>query len=74
LETMLEFNRFGVIAWWLNGRIMRRRSFGLWQIKFLNLMTPVFRVLDKYLPLPPLSLIAVLSKPVSEAGESMNQS
>lgn len=74
LDTMLEFNRVGVIAWWLNGRIMRRRSFGLWQIKMLNLMTPVFRVLDKYLPLPPLSLIAVLSKPGREAGESGNQS
>jgi glycosyltransferase involved in cell wall biosynthesis len=74
LETMLEFNRIGVIAWWLNGRVMRRRSFGLWQIKMLNLMTPVFRVLDNFLPLPPLSLIAVLSKPVFEAGESANQS
>jgi hypothetical protein len=74
LDAMLDFNRVGVIAWWLNGRIMRRRSFGLWQIKMLNLMTPVFRVLDKYLPLPPLSLIAVLSKPGCQAGESANQS
>jgi SAM-dependent methyltransferase len=73
LDTMLEFNRVGVIAWWLNGRIMRRRSFGLWQIKILNLMTPVFRVLDKFLPLPPLSLIAVLSKPRPEAGEPAAQ-
>jgi glycosyltransferase involved in cell wall biosynthesis len=73
LDTMLEFNRVGVIAWWLNGRIMRRRSFGLWQIKMLNMLTPIFRVLDKFLPLPPLSLIAVLSKPGSEAGESTVQ-
>jgi glycosyltransferase involved in cell wall biosynthesis len=73
LETMLEFNRIGVIAWWLNGRVMRRRTFGLWQIKVLNVMTPVFRVLDRYLPLPPLSLIAVLSSPGSEAGESAAQ-
>jgi hypothetical protein len=70
---MLEFNRVGVIAWWLNGRVMRRHSFGLWQIKMLNVMTPVFRVLDRYLPLPSLSLIAVLSKPGSEAGESAVQ-
>jgi glycosyltransferase involved in cell wall biosynthesis len=73
LDTMLEFNRIGVIAWWLNGRILRRHSFGLWQIKMLNLLTPIFRVLDKFLPLPPLSLIAVLSKPGSEAGESAAQ-
>ncbi|HXY25134.1 MAG TPA: bifunctional glycosyltransferase/class I SAM-dependent methyltransferase [Candidatus Acidoferrum sp.] len=63
LETMLEFNRIGVIAWWLNGRLLRRRTFGLWQIKILNLLTPLFRVLDRYLPLPPLSLIAILNKP-----------
>jgi glycosyltransferase involved in cell wall biosynthesis len=74
LDAMMDFNRIGVIAWWLNGRIMRRRSFGLWQIKMLNLMTPIFRGLDKFLPLPPLSLIAVLSKPGSEAGESADQS
>jgi glycosyltransferase involved in cell wall biosynthesis len=69
VETMLEFNRVGVIAWWLNGRLLRRRTFGLWQIKMLNLLTPLFRVLDNFLPLPPLSLIAVLSKPVFEMAE-----
>lgn len=64
LEHMLEFNRVGVIAWWLNGRVLRRRTFGLWQIKVLNLLTPVFRLIDKVLPLPPLSLIAVIKKPL----------
>ena len=62
LETMLEFNRVGVIAWWINGRLLRRRTFGLWQIAMLNLLTPVFRVLDGVLPWPGLSLIAVVSK------------
>ena len=63
LESLLEFNRIGVIAWWLNGSLLRRRNFGLWQIKMLNLLTPLFRVMDNFLPLPPLSLIAVLSNP-----------
>jgi glycosyltransferase involved in cell wall biosynthesis len=63
LDKMLEFNRVGVIAWWLNGRLLRRRTFGLWQIRALNVMTPVFRAFDKVLPLPPLSLIAVIRKP-----------
>jgi glycosyltransferase involved in cell wall biosynthesis len=69
LENLLEFNRVGIIAWWLNGRLLRRRTFGLWQIKILNLLTPLFRVLDNFLPLPPLSLIAVLSKPALETAE-----
>jgi glycosyltransferase involved in cell wall biosynthesis len=69
LEKVLEFNRVGVIAWWLNGRLLRKRTFGLWQIKLLNLLTPLFRVLDNFLPLPPLSLIAVLSKPAIKMAE-----
>ena len=69
LEKLLEFNRVGVIAWWLNARLLRRRTFGLWQIKMLNLLTPLFRILDDFLPLPPLSLIAILSKPAYAMAE-----
>jgi glycosyltransferase involved in cell wall biosynthesis len=74
LERMLEFNRVGVIAWWLNACLLRRRTFGFWQIKLLNTLTPVFRVLDRFLPLPPLSLIAVISKPGYEMAETPVQS
>jgi SAM-dependent methyltransferase len=62
LDKMLEFNRVGVIAWWLNGRVLRRRTFGLSQIKVLNVMTPIFRAVDKILPWPSLSLVAVIKK------------
>jgi len=54
----------------LNARLLRRRTFGFWQIKLLNALTPVFRVLDNVLPLPPLSLIAVISKPGYEMAET----
>jgi glycosyltransferase involved in cell wall biosynthesis len=67
VERMLRFNRAGVVAWWLNGRILHRKTFGLGQILLLNLLTPVFRLLDSWLPLPPLSLIAILRKEGSEA-------
>ena len=62
VERVLKFNRPGVPAWWLNGRILHRKTFGLWQIRMLNLFTPLFRLLDGWMPLPPLSLIAVLRK------------
>lgn len=62
VEKILEFNRPGVVAWWLNGRVLRRRTFSLAQIRILNLLTPIFRVTDRWLPLPPLSLIAILRK------------
>jgi hypothetical protein len=73
LEKMIEFNRIGVVAWWVNGRLLRRRTFGLWQIKALNVMTPAFRAVDKLLPLPPLSLIAVVRKPADKASSAVVQ-
>jgi glycosyltransferase involved in cell wall biosynthesis len=71
VERVLKFNRPGVPAWWLNGRILHRRTFGLAQIRILNLLTPLFRLIDPWLPLPPLSLIAILRKEnASAAGRS----
>jgi glycosyltransferase involved in cell wall biosynthesis len=67
IETIFPFNRVGSPAWWLNARLLRRKTFGLWQIKMLNFLTPVFRMIDRFLPLPPLSIIAVLKKPGMES-------
>jgi glycosyltransferase involved in cell wall biosynthesis/phospholipid N-methyltransferase len=78
VELVLKFNRAGVPAWWLNGRILRRRTFGLGQIRMLNVLTPLFRLVDRWLPLPPLSLIAILRKeegsgsPASRMGPDAN--
>jgi glycosyltransferase involved in cell wall biosynthesis len=62
VERLLRFNRTGTMAWFLNGRILRRRNFGLLQIRLLNLLMPLIRLVDPWLPLPPLSLIAVLKR------------
>ena len=62
VEQIIKFNRPGVVGWWLNGKILRRRKFGLAQIRFLNLVTPLFRLMDPWFPLPPLSIIAILRK------------
>ena len=59
---ILEFNRFGTAAWFFNGKILGRRSFGLLQIKLLNLLTPLLRRIDPLLPLPGLSLIAIMER------------
>lgn len=61
VATVMNFNRFGTVAWFLNGKVMRKRSFGLLQIWLLNFLTPLLSRIDRYLPLPPLSLIAVMS-------------
>ncbi len=62
LVKMLEFNRASVPAWWLNGRLLRRRTFGLIQIKLLNLLVPLFRAIERIRFLPSLSLIAIFEK------------
>jgi glycosyltransferase involved in cell wall biosynthesis len=67
---LIEFNRVGTIAWFLNGRILRRRSFGLGQIWLLNLITPIMRRLDRIAPIPPLSLIAVMRRCEGKAESS----
>jgi glycosyltransferase involved in cell wall biosynthesis len=61
VERMLEFNRVGTFAWYINGRLMRKRTFSLPQIKLLNALVPIMRRLDPILPTPPLSLIAILT-------------
>jgi glycosyltransferase involved in cell wall biosynthesis len=62
VEGIVKFNRPGVPAWWLNGKVLRRTTFGRVQIRVLNILTPLFRRIEPLLPLPPLSLIAVLRK------------
>ena len=62
VERILKFNRPGTPAWWLNAKILRRKNFGLVQVRLLNLLTPIFRLIDPWLPLPPLSIIAILRK------------
>jgi glycosyltransferase involved in cell wall biosynthesis len=68
VEKLLKFNRAGVPAWWLNGKVFRRTTFGIGQIRLLNILTPIFRLADPLLPLPPLSIIAILRKEDGTSG------
>jgi glycosyltransferase involved in cell wall biosynthesis len=69
VQELIPFNRVGRPAWWLNGKVLRRREFGLFQILALNALTPLFRQIDGALPFPPLSLVAIL-RPVSAASKA----
>jgi glycosyltransferase involved in cell wall biosynthesis len=72
VEKVLKFNRPGVVAWWLNGKVLHRRTFGLGQIRILNVLTPMFRLMDSWLPLPSLSIIGILRKEQNAASQSQN--
>jgi glycosyltransferase involved in cell wall biosynthesis len=74
VEELLRFNRTGVPAWWLNGKILRRKTFGMAQIRLLNLLTPIFRRVDPFVPLPPLSIIAIFRKvEIAASSETANK-
>jgi glycosyltransferase involved in cell wall biosynthesis/phospholipid N-methyltransferase len=60
VETVLKFNRIGAPGWWLNGRVLKKETFGLWQMKLLNFLMPLVKHVDRFLPFPHLSWIAIL--------------
>lgn len=62
LSCMEGVNRAGSPAWWLNARLLRRRTFGLLQIKLFNALVPLIRHLHGLLPFPPMTLVAVMEK------------
>ncbi len=67
VREVVRFNRVGTPAWWLNGKLLKRRDFGLLQVVALNALMPLFRLIDASLPFAPLSLIAVLEPAGADA-------
>ena len=59
VERLVPFNRAGTPGWYLNGRILRRTRFNPVQMKLFNQIVPILRHVDRRLPWPALSLIAV---------------
>ncbi|MEI7703032.1 MAG: bifunctional glycosyltransferase/class I SAM-dependent methyltransferase [Deltaproteobacteria bacterium] len=62
VTEVIAFNRLSSLPWWVNGRLLRRSSAGRFQIGLVDWLTPIFRRIDRFLPLPPLSLIAVMER------------
>jgi glycosyltransferase involved in cell wall biosynthesis len=59
---LIEFNRISTIPWLLNGRVLRKKTFGRFQMAALNLLIPIVKRVDRWLPWPSLSLIGVFKK------------
>jgi glycosyltransferase involved in cell wall biosynthesis len=66
VERIVDFNRFSVPGWWLNGKILRRKTFSRLQLKMLQITMPLLRRIDRAFPWRGLSLIAVAVKPECE--------
>jgi glycosyltransferase involved in cell wall biosynthesis len=57
-----HFNRIGILGWFLDSRILRRKKLPLFQLRIYNLFVPLFK-LEKFFPLPfGTSLLAVAEK------------
>jgi glycosyltransferase involved in cell wall biosynthesis len=60
VEKVLRFNRIGSLGWWWSGKVLKRTTFGLWQLKVLNAILPLVKPIDRFLPFAPLSWIFIL--------------
>jgi SAM-dependent methyltransferase len=59
VEQILEFNRVTYPGWFLNGRILRRRSVSRVQLWVFDFLVPLWKRVDAWLPWPATSLIAI---------------
>ena len=63
VERILDFNRVSRYPWYLSGRILKRQTLGPFQMKLFDSLVWLWRYLDRLLPWPPTSIIAVAIKP-----------
>ncbi len=59
VERVFEFNRVTRPGWWLNGRVLKRRSFGRMQLRVFDALVPLWRRLDRVLPWRGVSVIGI---------------
>ena len=62
VEHQFFFNKVGVMAWWVGNKLTGQRTITSWQLKLYNLLTPLFRRLDRLLPMSGLSTVVVARK------------
>lgn len=63
VERQFFFNKVGVLGWWVGNTLFGQQTITAWQLKIYNFLTPLFRVLDKFLPTSGLSTIVVARQP-----------
>lgn len=62
IETIFDFNRFSVPSWFVHARIFKRKQLARVQLKTLEVLMPLIRRVDPFIPWGGLSLIAVGKK------------
>lgn len=59
VSQIIGFNRATWPGWYLNSRLLRRRTLSHTQLRLFDLLVPLWRRIDHKLPWPPASLIAI---------------
>jgi hypothetical protein len=63
VERRFFFNKPGRLAWYLFNTVGKRRALSSTQLKIYSFLTPVFRIWDKVVPGPGLSIVVIAQKP-----------
>ena len=62
VERMLDFNRAAWPGWYIQGKLLRRRTLGRLPLRLFDRLVWLWRKTDRWLPWPPVSIIAVCVK------------
>ena len=62
VERILNFNRISLPAWYVNGRLLRRKTIGRVQLGVFDRLVWLWRRIDRLLPWSPTSIIAIAVK------------
>jgi glycosyltransferase involved in cell wall biosynthesis len=63
VEKILDFNRISRPGWYVSGKILKRTTLGAMQMKLFDQLVWLWRRIDRHLPWPPTSIIAIAVKP-----------
>jgi len=57
LDHAFTMNKVGVLGWYLNSKVLKRKALGRCQLKLFNALMPLVRLMDPILPWQGLSLV-----------------
>jgi hypothetical protein len=63
VERIIRFNRITRPGWYVNGRLLKKKTFSPFQLAVFDRLVWLWRKVDKLLPWSPVSIIAVARKP-----------
>ncbi|MBF0502967.1 MAG: glycosyltransferase [Candidatus Riflebacteria bacterium] len=69
VERIFDFNKPGVIGWFINGKLFGRTSLGKLPMKIYDHLVWLFKRIDTVLPWRGLSIIAIASKSIPASSE-----